>query len=223
MKNLLIYVGPTKQFSPEYEALTKMQIDNSLGLGWSPEDIILVTDFPWEYQKVKTHVLPEGEYDALDGNRSSKIPVILQLFREGMVNDLFWFHDHDAFQLEPLPILEVEDAVFTDHGWWKMWNAGSFFFNSKSESLFKLINDTMLKNKTNEQTALTTLWDSGTERNLLNITYNLGIYHLKSNLEKANKPYMVAHFHPHKPKHLALFRDILPDRLLKIFAQYGIR
>src|SRR3990172_1124653 len=100
MKQLLVFIG---KLDKEHEELTKIQIDNSLELGWKVEDIVLVTDFEWEYRGVKALVL-KGNFDALDGNRSSKIPVINRLFDMGKVRDgdTYWFHDHDAFQLEPM-------------------------------------------------------------------------------------------------------------------------
>ena len=228
MKNLLIFISHEKKFSLEHEVLTKIQIDNSLEMGWKPEDIILATDFDWEYRGVKSYVLGVGDYTSLDGNRSSKILVINQLFKEGMIKDreLYWFHDHDAFELELIrnPELGNNVAGFTDHGWSKTWNAGSFFFTGKSEGLFQLIYKAMIDRETNEQDALTYLW----ERRLfgckmLNITYNLGMYHLQSNLRKADKPLLVAHFHPHKLKHMNLFRDLIPDRLGRIFNKYELR
>jgi hypothetical protein len=56
MKNLLIYISPTGSFdnpradlaSNDVPVLVKVQIENSLELGWKPEDIILVTKL--EYQ-----------------------------------------------------------------------------------------------------------------------------------------------------------------------------
>jgi hypothetical protein len=224
VKNLLIYIGPEKQFGKEHGELTKIQIDNSLDLGWKPEDILLVTDFEYEYLGVKSYVV-KGDFGALDGNRSSKILVINQLFKDGVVgDDLYWFHDHDAFQLEPLsPDLEGKDAGFTDHGWSRTWNAGSFFFTNRAMYLFQKIYLTMMERKTNEQDALTYLWEQGFENyKLLNITYNLGIYHIYSNYQSSTKPLMVAHFHPHKPRHLELFRTFVPERLIKIFNKYGI-
>ena len=216
MKNLLIYISLTRGFDKEHEELTKIQIDNSLDLGWKVEDIILVTNFDWGYRGVKSQVMG-GELNTLDGNRSSKVPVILKL---DLGNDLYWFHDHDAFQLEPFGSVT---SGFTDHGWSKKWNAGSFFFTSKEKDLFQKIYDCMLERNINEQDALTYLWENGTERNILNITYNLGIYHIENNLKTADGPLMVAHFHPHKLRHLNLFRNILPGGLMAIFSKYGIR
>lgn len=47
MKNLLIYVNPRKDWDDETRKLIKLQVDNSLDLGWSSRDIILATNFPY--------------------------------------------------------------------------------------------------------------------------------------------------------------------------------
>jgi len=218
MKQLLIYIGSEPKFSEEHETLTKIQIDNSLEW-WKPEDILLVTDFSYEYKGVKSYVV-SGNFKALDGNRSSKIPVINQLFRDGIINDLFWFHDHDAFQLGPMRDPELGDYVagFTTEGWSDRWNAGSFFFTSGAEKIFKWIERSMLQRNTNEQDALTHLWSKGLEGyKILNNTYNVGIYHTEEVLKKVDTPLIVAHFHPRKPKHMEIFKDLIPEKLRRIF------
>ena len=226
MKNLLIFISQKDGFPKEHEELTKMQIDNSFELGWKTEDILLVTNFSWEYRGIKSLVLT-GDYSALDGNRSSKIAVINKLFQDGVIkDDLYWFHDHDAFQLVLMRDPELGESVagFTDHGWSRTWNAGSFFFTKEARELFQQIYDSMMERKTNEQDALTYLWENGVKGcKLLNITYNMGIYHAYSNFQRSDKPLLVAHFHPHKPKHLALFLNFIPERLAKIFNNYGIK
>ena len=227
MKQLLIYISPTDSFDKEHEELTKIQIDNSLELGWKVEDIILATNFDWEYKGVKALAL-KGDFAALDGNRSSKILVINRLFDMGKIRDgdTVWFHDHDAFQLVPFEAPELYPAVagFTDHGWSTKWNAGSFFFNRGAADLFQEIYNQMIRGNTNEQDALTYMWENGwCEYKVLNITYNLNITKIEDNLKLAKKPILVTHFHPHKKRHLDLFRSIIPERLLKIFNNYELR
>lgn len=61
MKNLLIYIHPDRKFvgesfSSETDVLPKIQIENSLKLGWKKEDILLVTNFPYEYMIGRAHV-----------------------------------------------------------------------------------------------------------------------------------------------------------------------
>lgn len=228
MKNLLIYVNPDKKFSPEHDDLTRIQIDNSLSLGWKAEDILLVTNFPYEYNGVKSIIV--DDYEVFDQNRSTKIPAINELFAKGILkDDLYWFHDHDAFQLEPFDIELEKDAGFTDHGAWsKTWNAGSFFFKESAKDIFLQIWEYMQLRNTNEQDALTYMWqnninDINNRTELISIAYNIGIYKIEENLKLAgvSRP-KVAHFHPHKKRHLDLFRNMLPERLLTIFNKYGL-
>lgn len=228
MKNLLIYFNPQKKFSTEHEALTRMQIDNSFSLGWNRQDLILVTNFEYEYQDIKALVIGEGKYEVFDQNKSSKIPIINRLFADGLIeNDLYWFHDHDAFQLIPFEMNLEKDAGFTNHGWSKKWNAGSFFFKKEARDIFERIWEVMGQKNSNEQDALTYMWENNIDGinsryQPINITYNVGIYYIPGNLKRAQLPLKVAHFHPHKKRHLDLFKELLPERLLKIFADYGI-
>lgn len=229
MKNLLIYINPVdKKFSHEHEDLTKVQIDNSLELGWKLEDLLLITNFDYEYRGVKSIIV--DDYAVFDQNRSTKIPAINQLFRDGVIkdNEIYWFHDHDAFQLVQIEITLDKDAGFTNHGWSRKWNAGSFFFKKSAEDIFLWIWEYMNKRATNEQDALTFMWQENinginNRYKLMNITYNIGIYHIEGNLRRAELPPKVAHFHPHKKRHLDLFRNLLPQRLLTIFNKHGLK
>lgn len=229
MKNLLIYINPTeKKFSAEHEDLTKIQIENSLSLGWKKKDIILVTNFDWEFMGVRS--IKVNDYTVFDQDRSTKIPAINELFSKDLIveNEVYWFHDHDAFQLVPFEVKLKHDAGFTDHGHYsKTWNAGSFFFKKTAEGIFKDIWMLMNERGTNEQNALTHMWQNDinyiNERyELMNATYNIGIYKIPENTRDAELPLKVVHFHPHKKHHLALYKEILPERLTKIFNKYGI-
>ncbi len=229
MKNLLIYINPSKQFSKEHDDLTKIQVDNSLELGWDPKDIILVTNFPYEYRGVKSVIV--DDYEVFDQNRSTKIPAINELFKKGFFEDgiIYWFHDHDAFQLELFDLALKTDSAFTTHGAYShVWNAGSFFFKETAQDIFEDIWKYMTLRGTNEQNALTYMWQNNINNinsryTLLSPAYNLGIYKIEENLKIAGTKANVAHFHPHKRKHLALYRNILPERLTIIFNKYGIK
>lgn len=230
MKNLLIYFNPQKKFAPEHEELTKIQIDNSLSLGWNYKDLILVTNFEYEYRGIKALVIGEGDYEVFDQNKSSKIPIINRLFADGLIeDDLYWFHDHDAFQLIPFEVNLEKDAGFTDHGAYsKTWNAGSFFFKKSARDIFETIWEYMNRKGTNEQNALTFMWENNIDGinnrfEFMGPAYNTGIYRVDENIKIAGTPIKVAHFHPHKKRHLDLFRTILPKRLLDIFNKYEIR
>lgn len=229
MKNLLIYINPSKQFSEEHDTLTRIQIDNCLELSWQSKDIILVTNFPYEYKGIKSIIV--DDYEVFDQNRSTKIPAINQLFREGKIekNQIYWFHDHDAFQLVPFEVSLKKDAAFTTHGAYSpVWNAGSFFFTQNAKDIFEDIWKYMNERGTNEQNALTFMWQNNISGindryELMNPGYNLGIYKINENLLLADNQPKVAHFHPHKKRHMDLYKGILPEGLVKIFREHNLK
>lgn len=235
MKSILTFVDPIKKFNAEYTDLVKIQIDNSLGLGWQPEDILLVTNFDYEYNGVRSLVVGDDcYYDTNNFYRSTKIPVINRLFENGTIKEgeIYWFHDFDAFELVPIKEaelgLEAVDAGFTNHGYSTKWNAGSFFFKIGARDIFQTIFDYMNKLNIDEQDALTYIWQENINGindryELMSPAYNIGIYRIAENLKLAGTPAKVAHFHPHKSRHLNLFRDILPKRLITIFKKYDIK
>ena len=70
MKNLLIFLDPAKKFIGEYSNLMKIQVDNSLSLGWSVNNIISATNFEYEYRGVRSIVV--DDYETFDQHRSTK-------------------------------------------------------------------------------------------------------------------------------------------------------
>src|SRR5689334_17308152 len=103
MINLLAYTDPSKNFvTEEDKVMAKIQVDNALTLGWKREDILLATDFPYEYHGIKS-VLVEDKNPITWNLTQGKIVAITELFAKGLIKEgeLYWFHDFDAFQLEP--------------------------------------------------------------------------------------------------------------------------
>lgn len=143
MKNLLIFVTPKKRFPPgEPELLVKIQIDNSLDLGWKREDLILATNFDFEYNGVKSVTVGDDNFLPYS-RRGSKNKVILELFDRGLLNnkEVYWFHDLDAYQSESITESELEmgnaDMALTDYCWREKWNTGSVFFKTNAEDIYR--------------------------------------------------------------------------------------
>jgi hypothetical protein len=207
LKNLLVYISPTKAFVGLYGALTKIQVDNSLSLGWKKEDIIIVTNFPWEYIGVKTIVVGDKHFYAARP-RSIKTAIIPFLIDEGIMEKgkIYWNHDLDAFQLNVFKKREIGltgfDAGLTDYGWRPRWCLGSFFVKVNSKDIFEKARKLIYKN-IEDETALVELTQKpsiGKRCKRLNVTYNFGMRNIGSNWEKAIKPLKVVHFAPYSKR-----------------------
>jgi hypothetical protein len=159
MKNLLIYINPSKCFSDEGKVTIKIQIDNSLDLGWKREDIMLVTNFPYEYNGIKSLVVEDDNYCSFEP-LSSKTWTISNLFEKKLIKEgeLYWAHDLDAFQNEVITKAELESEItdmgITDRGRVSKWSMGSIFFKSSSKDIFNWIKDIMYKYKIDEESAV---------------------------------------------------------------------
>lgn len=243
MKNLLIYINPSKDFDEETKILAKVQIDNILDLGWKKEDIILVTNFPYEYCGVKAIDMGDDVCYLLE-HWQNKIVGILFLFEQGLIssNELYFCHDFDHYQLHPITKSEIElalgtaDMGVTDYGRMPRWHMSSLFFKSSSRDIFELIKKTVYEYKIrNEEDALFMLTENdpdglGRRIKKLNITYNFWGGNIRSTYPMAEKPIRCAHFHPSR-EGLDEFmygknkinQVLINERLIKLFNKYGIK
>ena len=213
MKNLLIYIKPNDRehvWGEETMKLLAVQIDNSLDLGWDRKDLILITNFPYEYNGIRAREMNVDYFKPKA--TTAKISVICKLFEEGLEDDLYWFHDNDAFQMEELnPHIPPGKVGLTDYGITKLgpqvdkrWSTGVLFFRKDTEDVFKLIMRSTYSHHANEEIGLLA-WcrinKHGIRERLekLNITYNFApnrIKDVKKSYEITQKPIKVIHFHP---------------------------
>lgn len=247
MKNLMVFLSPHKSFTndrwgKESEALIKIQIDNSQ-LFWKREDIILVTNFPYEYGGVKAIEIGDEHYCELRPT-ATKVPAILELFRRGLIEEgeLYWFHDLDAFQLAPVIVDFSEDMGVTNYGittirqsYNNRLSTGSWFFKSTAEDIFQMIHERMYEDEINEETALGRLIKDNpmlTKRiNLVDISYNVATRKrdVEKTLKQAIKPIKVLHFHPFDKRKLwngktnmEYCQSLMTLELNNIFKKHGL-
>ena len=100
MKQLLTYVNPKKKFNNEHQMLVKIQIDNSISLGWNTDDILLLTNFDYEYNNVKSILVPDDLYCKHHWT-TTKLHVIVEALERGLIDELTWYHDFDCYQISP--------------------------------------------------------------------------------------------------------------------------
>lgn len=222
MKNIYFYIYPEKKFEPIYIHMSMSQIDNSLELGWKPEDIIVVTNFPWEYKGVKSLVVD----DELNVNTTShgtslsnKPKVITYLIENDLVDNVNWFHDWDIFQLSPLDLSFLDrDIGLADYSYKPRIQLGSIFFKPRSLDVFHWITDGIENLKQAEEETVNTLvsqnFNNINDRiQKLDASYNVGMINLQTTLESAPRPLKIAHFPPYHPKYLNKARRIIPKEL----------
>lgn len=244
MKNLIIYIHPTHTFGREGETTAKIQIDNSIDVGWAPQDIILITNFPFEHNGVKAIVLGDHLFCPYKPV-NSKVNAILELAKQNFFgSDLYWFHDLDLFQNEPYSEEEIainqKDMALCNYGRMPLWNTGSLFFKKSAMDIFQKMIEVADMGQITEQDALFEITgDSfldeahqnewGKRLKLLNVTYNFTPTNLPSNwIKEAQKPLKAVHFHL-TPAMVDIFvrgknrvyEMLVSYRLMKIFAAYG--
>ena len=246
MKNLLIYINPDRKFDEETQILVKIQIDNSLDLGWKREDIMLVTNFDYEYDGVKALVINDSAYCSIRPH-STKTTTIHYLFEHELIESgiLYWVHDFDNFQSVPISKIEAKiligflDMGLSDYGRLPKWSTGSIFFRIGARDIFKLMTETIYKKHIDEEKALSKLTNENindiTSRvKKINISYNFQVNDLQLYYPEALKPLRVLHFHPFKnnlgknPLDFFLHGNneistvLASKRLINIFKKYDI-
>jgi len=246
MKNILIFLNPEEKFDEESEILVKVQIDNSLELGWKKEDIILATNFNYEYNGVKSLII-DGKYFYELYPMSNKITGVIGLFEMGIIKEreLYWSHDFDAFQLEPIIESEIKigesDIGLCDYNRVDKWAGGSVFFRKGSRDIFEEIKETMYKHKARSEPVMHMISKENEQFKKrikkMNISYNFIPLNIRSRYKEAIKPLKVVHFHPFRgvrqigvSNALEFFKGdnkmeicFLTDRMMKIFNKHGIK
>jgi len=248
MKNLLIYINPSKKFDKEHSILAKIQIDNSFDLGWKKKDILLVTNFDYEYNGVKSLIVPDELYYEPDPV-STKASVVPYLLKQGIIkkDELYWCHDFDVYQNHVINEVDLElsnvDLGLVSYGYKPVWNFGSFFFKYESKDILDLLNKKMrerLRPRADEKmlTKLTTRYNivNNDRYKGLDVTYNFTMRCIQSNYLRAVKPLKVLHFHPWYQDDMLsdsclnifmygknrLKKPLMSERLIKIFNLHGI-
>lgn len=245
MKNVMLYL---KMDDTPYKAHDSImnylyaQIDNSLHYGWHIDDIIVVSNFEFEYRGVtNTQLRVQCEYNVW----ANKFYAIRQLIEDG-INDNLWLHDYDVWQIDQFEFPKFNGMMAgcpydLDH---PNWNGGSFFFSKNSYSLVQYICDFYEINKdivSRYDDGRGSKWYSdeiiiGQLRVIPDIQhlfssltpqYNLGITHFNSRYDYATKPIKAIHVKlldvACQDKFNVLSKDLnlIPDNLQKTIKKYA--
>ena len=184
--------------------LIKAQIDNSLECNWDPKDIIIATNFDFSYKGVKPYILDEiCDYSQF----FHKQYALLELMKKGVFeNQPIWYHDLDAFQLEPFNFPQFSGDWGTcvyPNGDGHSCQCGVIYFKSSAQDILEYLVSNM-KNRTynthddevviRNEVKLNPKFASRVS--VLNTRYNMGMTGFNDRYNKAAKPIKVVHFHP---------------------------
>ncbi len=205
MKNVMTYVTPTGDFRPSVQHFYEMQIDNALELGWKREDIILATNFDFEYAGIRSRVLrrsvpPKWFIESVPGFwKCTKVWAMLELIEDGDIDCLSWFHDGDAFQVKRFENMDwLPDFGLTHYGWQETLCSGSMFFRPNTADVFKdWIASMYALNQCREERAGAPVFAKIPQRwKWLDISFNFGSQFIPKTYLSAEKPLRVIHFYP---------------------------
>jgi hypothetical protein len=242
MKNLLTYISPEHDFNTEHKMLVKIQIDNSLSLGWKPEDILLLTNFEYEYNGIRSIVIGDENY-CMKPWTATKVFVINYALNNGLIDSLTWYHDFDYYQLNPFTEIEKDmegcDLGLAQYGRMPRLCSASMFFRPEAVDFFKTVKKDVIDNEHNEEYSIMRIcgYDEvaksyPTKFNVrkIDITYTLHRHNFHHVYARAKKPIMATHFHPTPDKYDIFVRGknvlglrVIPDKLVEIFNEHGYR
>lgn len=249
MKNLLTFTITDKSFDEwkryegfeNFEKYIKAQIDNSLDLGWPSEDIILATNFDYEYNGVKAVVLKEIFQQSAYYNKQFNI---LELINTNVLDELTWYHDVDVWQIHPFNDEYIEYDLLGDLGACRYmfnneWNTGTLFIRPTAKDMFEFVVKMMEKAAadgkvvdTADEPVMNTLIRRNPmyygRYNDIDTTYNIGMSGFDLRYNAATKPIMVAHFHPDRKEQWDHFVEgknsmnvkVTDDRLNKVLLKH---
>lgn len=125
------------------EDYAQVQIKNMLDLGYRPNEIILATNFAWEYMGVRSIILRNSEAPPGVKKVCSKMLAVKELMDRKIIRDkyVYWLHDLDVVQNIMFPIpKEMEDVRFglVPFSSSDLLGATSFFFKSSAYDIIKL-------------------------------------------------------------------------------------
>jgi hypothetical protein len=239
MKLFYTYTSPQHQFGEEAVKLMQIQIDNNLELGRKLSDILLYTNFDYEYRGVRAIKIPDI-YTAFDPT-SNKVPVLLYLLERHLLpaDDLYWYHDLDVYECESFDPPAVTLFACARYAYKHDWQCGSFFFRISDEltSFMRRWNEEIefiptwseyAKTRTDEKALKSLVLQGILPVEELNHRYNHVFKYADWTYDRAVKPILASHFHPEPDSMARMVRGenkhgipFVPARLRLLLQRYG--
>lgn len=195
MINCLTAIAISGSYSNRYDlerikTLLNAQIENSLEVGWMPENIRILTNFDYEFMGVRAEQIKSNPL----------CPTASKMYglRQVLNGDVVWSHDLDAWQNAWFECPDFKDVGAGTYNYCK-FNGGSIFWRpSAMDIMDEIINKLESECATYEENVLNRVFKANPKRvTMLNYTYNVGCSNYRERYSDSEKPVKVLHFHPY--------------------------
>jgi len=199
MKNLLVanWQPGERVTRGHLEQLLDAQLENSLALGWSPDDLLVVTNFPYRRGRVRS-IANDLNAHCL---RGSKMFALAGLFKTRTIaaDDVVWAHDLDAWQNHWFETPTFADLGLAEYSRPK-FNGGSVFARpTAADMIEEIVRRIVSSREPREEPTINCVLRNPVYHGrvtVLNPTYNLGCSGFRERLSGGTRPVLVCHFHP---------------------------
>ncbi len=172
------------------------QLENSMALGWKPEDLVVVSNL--KIDGPATIVRAPLNESCLTG---SKMFALQFLFEQGAIQgrEMWWAHDLDAWQNYWFEPPECDDIGLAEYSTPK-FNGGSVFVRSSAWDIIATITERIQTEREHqEEPAINYVLHSLTYKHRvtkLDSTFNVGCSAYAVRYQRSMKPILVSHFRP---------------------------
>jgi len=238
MKNVYVYniISDKKRYDDELLFnYFRAQVDNSLRLGWDRKDIIIGTNFDFEHNGVRNIQLKNICETNVFNN---KWYGMLELMQLGYIDDDFWFHDQDSWQVNKIEFPEFKGQIGgCTYVYTPEWNTCSMFLKKSSEYIIDYIVQFMEMNENqnfySDENFIAILRQNSeiiNELTTINNKYNVGLTHMEKRYQAAEKPVCSLGFQPHVQSSWDVFIEgknelnlkLIDDEMLELFKKYNL-
>lgn len=206
----------------------RCHIDWSLHLGWKKEDIIIGTNFDFEYNGVKNHQLKDICWYSGYNNFWYGA---LELMRNGVITEDFWLHDHDSWPNRYFEFPKFDGEIGgCEYQGTPQWNCATIYLKKTSIDILEYIVSILRENpdipvssdeewiafcRFNPQSQIREYFSS------LDTRYNCGITYFEKRYENATKPINVFSFRPDAETYKVV-EPYVDSELKNIFKIHGL-
>lgn len=183
--------------SEKIDTLLKAQIENSIEVGWSIDDIILLSNFDFEFMKVKARQITMNDF-CFTG---SKMFALKWLFDNENIDDVIYSKDLDCWQNVPFDCPKFSGDVGASQYSNPKWNGGSIFWKPSARDIIDEVIKRISENKENKEEPMLNKVFKSKEYykriSKLDHSYNVGCSGFIPRYSRSIKPIRICHFHPY--------------------------